>query len=972
MEVNNSNSSIQEYQDNVAELFTTFSEGIQQLLQRKDLSSQDQTNFAKTAQIVDDVAKRYYATAEEVGELEAKRSFGNVEYLRHTIEMLLIVKEKEANLVLEEFQTLREQAEFLKLSLEGVAAAEEKLLPFNRKEMKLKCTHPHFEGREEVFEEITKKLNSAVPVVLYGSPGVGKSETAIAYANRHIKDYSVAWTIYADTAEKRDQGYRELAEVLNLPIFTSQQLHSRVHRKLEQLEHPWLLIFDNLEENIEFPQRGGNILITARDKELFPLYEPVEIPPFSEKEGIAILKKVTGEEESKEMKKLAQFFSYPVVLGHIARYIRQNPSVTIWSFFQKAKISDTFEIEANERYQVSLKIALEQSFTKLPKEALAWLKICAHLNPDRIPKAYLNTWIEICNEPKTENSNQMHILSVLANRGFLRYDPKSETLSIHRLFQEYLKGEESYVQAAKFLKEMIQLLEDEKKDTTMKSLDVLGIHVSSIVGSPYFEKINEQEKVVFLETMGEWFIFRWEFVSASEKFLQAMRLRENFMGKKDKDFVGSLENVGFSLMAAGKPMEALEYFERGVEIVAKIEGFSQLYFANFIENVGVCLSTCGEHQKALENLRKGLEIRECLFRTDQSCLAKCWCKIGDCLMDQGSQVKNNGHRKRYYEKYWKEALEAYQKGLMLFKIADIESLETAECLHEIGNCFSELEQNEESLENHREALRMREKVCGTNHPLVANSMNHIGSCLVKKKKWGEGLTSIRKGEEIQKNIFGSDHFSLMPFLRNTAECLLKQKKYLEALNYFEDVSSMEEKIFGINFNDSVNLFQELQHRAEKEKEYKEALKFHILLGMNEKNSSVAHWERLLDRGFFAQKSGRYEEAMEYFIYILATKKKALNANCTIISSFLNKLTEYFEKLKKYEEAMEDYQIALGIKKDDLVSADMAVEKILGCIYSCLADQRNEPFEKRKTRTRMFRSSPKPQEVPKDPSNCGIQ
>ncbi len=47
MEVNNSNSSIREYQDNAAELFTTFSEAIQQLLQRKDLSSQDQTNFAR-------------------------------------------------------------------------------------------------------------------------------------------------------------------------------------------------------------------------------------------------------------------------------------------------------------------------------------------------------------------------------------------------------------------------------------------------------------------------------------------------------------------------------------------------------------------------------------------------------------------------------------------------------------------------------------------------------------------------------------------------------------------------------------------------------------------------------------------------------------------------------------------------------------------------------------------------------------
>src|SRR3954471_22327666 len=66
-------------------------------------------------------------------------------------------------------------------------------------------TNPDFVGREEALKELRQLLISGSgPAVLTqaitGLGGIGKTQTALAYAHRHLADYQLVWWLHAETA----------------------------------------------------------------------------------------------------------------------------------------------------------------------------------------------------------------------------------------------------------------------------------------------------------------------------------------------------------------------------------------------------------------------------------------------------------------------------------------------------------------------------------------------------------------------------------------------------------------------------------------------------------------------------------------------------------------------------------------------------------------------------------------------------
>ena len=214
-----------DHQQTAAELLERFSAGMTSLLREKTLSESDQKNFARTAEILSDIAAQSFQSEQQKIELAKMQGDFEIDYLRKACETLLHVNEKNAEHSQENLQMLRTQAEHLEVLFKRVAVAEQTALPQNSHFVQLKGVHPHFYGRNQLLEQIKQKLTLGIPLVLHGPPGMGKSETAITFANRHLQDYKVVWSIDAATKEQRTQGYRELAKALFLPTY--QGGHSR-------------------------------------------------------------------------------------------------------------------------------------------------------------------------------------------------------------------------------------------------------------------------------------------------------------------------------------------------------------------------------------------------------------------------------------------------------------------------------------------------------------------------------------------------------------------------------------------------------------------------------------------------------------------------------------------------------------------------------------------------------------------------
>jgi len=722
-----------EPQEKIADLFACFSEGLQQVLRNREFSDQDKKNIKNINEIINRVASTHFETASQFKELASTRNKEAIDQLQYAIKILLPLKEKEFNLVHEQLRQLQEIAEVFDMTLSQKNPEKASL----HKKVSLKCTHPQFIGRKEILNEIQTKFAALPPkplvlLVLYGPPGMGKSETAIAYANDNFEKYTVIWTIAAETEETRECSYKALAESLNLPILkedTSEDIKKRVHRQLGQFEEfeeiRWLLIYDNLEEPISFPDRGGDILITSRSCKPFLLADTIEVTPLSESESITLLKRVTRKEESEEMHQLSERLGYyPLVLGQVANYIRLNTGVTISSYLETTSDLDERKLTPTERYKTTLRSVFDHVRGALPPLALEWLQVCAHLNADSISKDYLITWLETQKEC-SDSSAAQNILTVIVNRGLLRFDPTKQTFSMHRLFQEILKSDEGFKEAAKLLLDIMitpnfchYVLNGK---LTEKDRTEWNLHAHKILNRSGLNILEEESKA--------WIMHIWSLARVDiDKCYESIQLPKKISKKSYPKIAGFVNGIAICLDKRWKYDQSLELNIQAHAIIERTLKVDHPDIANSLNIIGWGLIALEKHEEALSIFQKAHSIRKKFFGTDHPKVADSLNTIGFCLLCQKKHEK---------------ALSLFQKALFIQKqVFGVNNLKVAETLDLIG--FSLLRRREydrnpeilhEANQTFLKAYQISKKILGESHPATQGYLRHAkilteGYCLL--------------------------------------------------------------------------------------------------------------------------------------------------------------------------------------------------------------------------------------------------
>ena len=124
---------------------------------------------------------------------------------------------------------------------------------------------PNFVGREDELQRIIDIHRVSSRCIIYGMPGLEKTQVALKYADATKGEYSYVFWLSATTIERFESGFSEL---IGHVFENTNKTISNTRRWLEE-DNKWLLVIDNvsceaLSSLRSILPRKGSILFTTR------------------------------------------------------------------------------------------------------------------------------------------------------------------------------------------------------------------------------------------------------------------------------------------------------------------------------------------------------------------------------------------------------------------------------------------------------------------------------------------------------------------------------------------------------------------------------------------------------------------------------------------------------------------------------------------------------------------------------------
>jgi tetratricopeptide (TPR) repeat protein len=195
----------------------------------------------------------------------------------------------------------------------------------------------------------------------------------------------------------------------------------------------------------------------------------------------------------------------------------------------------------------------------------------------------------------------------------------------------------------------------------------------------------------------------------------------------------------------------------------------------------------------------------------------------------------------------------------------------------------------------QQALALREKTLGTEHPAVAQSLNNLASLYQKQGRYAEAEPLHKRSLAIWEKAPCGDHPDVASSLNNLAELYRNQGRYAEAEPLYKRSLAIWESALGRDHPD-------------------------VALSLN--NMASLYHNR-----------ARYEDAEPLYRQSLAIREKALGRDHPQVAQSLNNLAELYRQQDRYAEA------------DPLHGRSWAIEKVLRA-----SRDRDDRSRRRKTAT----------------------
>ncbi len=463
-----------------------------------------------------------------------------------------------------------------------------------------------FTGREDVLNKLHEALIEGKAAVLAqrqaisGLGGIGKTQTAIAYATRHRADYSAVLWAVAESRESLISDFVAMASLLNLPernIQDQSLVVSAVKRWLDA-NSDWLLILDNADEPTlaeEFLPSGsnGHIILTSRAQvfDNIGILNPIEMEAMSPEDAREFLLRRTGRRdlevnEDKAVDELAREVDHlPLALEQAGAYIKElRASFQDYLVSYRKRGLELLEKgspvgKSGKSVRTTWSLNFQQ-VEETSKAAADLLRVSAFLSPDKIPYQLISMGTvdlgsDLSSALAEVNSDPLvldEVLKPLIRYSLIHRDRKSKTYDIHRLVQAVLKEGLTDVDKRLWAERTVNAGARVLPEVDFNDLSIWDrierILPHAQVCSEHIVKWNivSLQAAQLLNNVGRYLHLRARLNDAELLYNSSLEIRQSLLGVDHSNIASSLHNLAWLYSEQGRYSESEPLFLRSLAI----------------------------------------------------------------------------------------------------------------------------------------------------------------------------------------------------------------------------------------------------------------------------------------------------------------------------------------------------------------------------------------------------------------------
>jgi tetratricopeptide (TPR) repeat protein len=724
----------------------------------------------------------------------------------------------------------------------------------------------HFHGREEYLELLRKAfVSSSQPLALTqaikGLGGLGKTQTALQYAQIHQAEYAYGLRVVADSPDNIISGFAEFAALVGTPEHgdPDKLKVARAAKRWFESNDKWLLILDNLEDwdtaRTWIPSsKRGHVLITTRLQPTGTVAAGFELPKLTPDEGAAFLlarAKLNdpGVGDLSVAAEIArEFDGLPLGLEQAGAYIEEtqlSPGEYLDLYKRQGEKLRNRSSEFADHATVTVTFSLAVS--KLSESAKQIVQQAAFFAPEAIPEELLAQGDGL--DIQFRDAMADAIRSSLIHR-----NPSTKTIDVHRVVQAVVK--------------------DSMDDASKRA----WIERSSVALNKHLPK-----EVTFTN---------WP---ACERLLPhalviAVGILNHYLESVDAASV--LSRTGWYLADRARYVEAQPLVWRSLEIREKALGPEHPDTAMSLNNLASIYEEQGQFKDAEPLSKRALAIREKALGPEHPDTAASLNNLASIYQEQG--------RFKDAEPLWKRALAIREKAL------GPEHPDTAMSLNNLAYVYQEQGQFKDAEPLSKRALVINEKALGPEHPATAASLNNLAYTYQEQGRFKDAEPLFKRALVIIEKALGPEHPDTAKSLNNLAAVYKEQRQFKDAEPLSKRALAIREKALGpehpdtaMSLNNLASIYQEQGQFKDAEPLFKRALVIHEkALGPEHPDTATS----LNNLASIYQEQGQLKDAEPLLKRALAINEKALGPEHPDTAMSLNNLASIYVTRQRFYEA----------------------------------------------------------------------